>query len=135
MPELNSTQWMLIGLLLLFNVVSAVRVYGYMVRAGRRPWGWVVVTVLFTALPYTVYAILVNFGWLFRPAPPPRRSRPVDDTQDGADDRGEDAAADASEATRCPHCGHVLQPGWQPATGPAPSCPRCGMSIREDRLA
>lgn len=105
MIALTDIGWTLIGVLALLNLVSALRISIYMHRMGRPALRWFFITLVFTAIPYTVYALCHNFGGLLRGEPGPGPHAPP---------------------ARCPHCRTILpldedRPAELPAT-----CPRCG---------
>ena len=125
MPALSSTdlQWCLIALLVIFNLVSAVRVAVYMRRMRRPALRWFFITLCFTAIPYLAYALYHNFAWLLSgqaktPAGPGRR-----------DGRSQE------RPWRCPHCGALVGPGEFEGAGLAAACPRCGTALEEETHA
>ena len=110
---MTDLQWSLIALLAVFNLVSAVRVTVYMRRMRRSALPWFFITLCFTAIPYSFYALYHNFAWLLR------RSR-----------RGSSKASAAP--VRCRQCGAVLEvDAAQPSQSPPP-CPRCGTPVEQD---
>ena len=120
--------WTLIGLLAAINLLSAVRVAFFMRRMGRPAVPWFFVTLLLTAVPYTVYALYCNFGWLLRGRDDEeaRRPQPLD---------GPHAKASRGRPRRCPHCGHVIDPAEPSGPSAVPTCPHCGMVLEEKTLA
>ena len=104
---MTDLQWSLIALLAVFNLVSAVRVTVYMRRMRRRALPWFFITLCFTAIPYSFYALYHNFAWLLR--------------------RG--SAKPSAGPVRCRQCGTVLEiDADQP-------CPRCGTHAEQDTHA
>jgi len=120
--------WTLIGLLAAINLLSAVRVAFYMRRMRRPALPWFFVTLLLTAVPYMVYALYCNFGWLLRGRDheQARRHEPF-----GAPPR----EVPRGRPSRCPHCGHIIDPAEPSGAGAVPTCPHCGMVIEEKTLA
>jgi hypothetical protein len=100
----------LIGLWVLVNFLPARRVMAHARRLGRQPWAWLVVSLLFTAVPFIFVAARA------RPAPA----------------GGKDSRA-ASGMKRCPHCRRLFDRREMSRGGPEARCPLCGMAIgRED---
>lgn len=113
---LTDLQWSMIALLAVFNLVSAVRVTVYMRKMRRPAMPWFFITLCFTALPYSFYALYHNFAWLLR--------------------RNPDGSSKPSAAPfRCRQCGAVLElDDAQPSQSP-PLCPRCGTPVEQDAHA
>ena len=106
----------MIALLAVFNLVSAVRVTVYMRKMRRRAMPWFFITLCFTAIPYSFYALCHNFAWLLR--------------------RGPDGSAEPSASpVRCRQCGAVLEIDDAPASRPPAPCPRCGTPVQQDAHA
>ncbi len=126
----------LAGVYFAFNLVSAIRIRGYMNAVGRNGNLWFLATLLFTAIPYMIFAVWHNFGWLLRGKPNEGIA-----PQDRAGDRGKSPAAPGTGTsapppmTRCPHCGAVLPPASQGRQGGVNACPNCGMARGEETVA
>ncbi len=109
------------------HVWIAQRVAMYAPRIGRARWKWFLISMLLTGIPF----LIVYARELLAARRVSSGQKPV--TQEP--DPGLPASDDRIPDARCPHCGARFPAGDIDRSTGSAACPRCHMSLNEERYA